>query len=229
MKQTIPQIPAFNGSPIPFRLPRFYPILDTAVLAARNATLRDAADAMFEAGAKILQYRHKAAWMQAHFDEARALASRCEETGTLFVLNDRADFARLLNTALHVGQDDLPPVAARRIINDEVMGFSTHNCLQLTRASEEPVEYLSIGPIFATTSKERPDPVVGVAGLRELRPLTQKQLVAIGGITMANALEVLEAKADSVAVISGILPEKCDRKSIRKRAEEWLRLTAFKP
>lgn len=225
---TLPS-PLSNGAPIAFRLPRFYPILDTAVLAARNAKVRDAAEAFFEAGVKILQYRHKAAWTQAHYDEARQLARTCEETGTLFVLNDRADFARLLNTALHVGQDDLPPVAARSIIGDEVMGFSTHNRLQLARANDEPVEYLSIGPIFTTSSKERPDPVVGIPGLRELRPLTQKQLVAIGGITLGNAMDVLDAKADSVAVISGILPEKCDRKSFRKRAEEWLRLTAFRP
>jgi thiamine-phosphate pyrophosphorylase len=216
----------FDGVPVPFRLPRFYPILDTAMLAAHSFGVRGAADELLEAGAKILQYRHKAAWTQAHFEEARQIAHLCEETGTLFVLNDRADFARLLNTALHVGQDDLPPTAARRIISDEVMGFSTHNRLQLTRANDEPVEYLSIGPIFTTTSKERPDPVVGVAGLQQLRPLTQKQLVAIGGINLNNALSVFEAKADSVAVISGILPEKRGRKSIRKRAEEWLRLTA---
>jgi thiamine-phosphate pyrophosphorylase len=215
--------------PVPFRLPRFYPILDTAVLAARNASVRDVADALLEADAKILQYRHKAAWTQAHFDDARQLASLCEDTGTLFVLNDRGDYARLLNAALHVGQEDLPPAAARRVISDEVMGFSTHNRLQLTRGNDEPVEYLSIGPIFATASKERPDPLVGVAGLQELRPLTQKQLVAIGGITLGNALEVFESKVDSVAVISAILPEKCDRKSIRRRAEEWMRLTTQKP
>lgn len=211
--------------PVPFRLPRFYPILDTAVLAARGATVRGTAKALLEAGVKILQYRHKAGWTQAHFDEVQELARLCEDAGTLFVLNDRADYARLLHAALHVGQEDLPPVAARRVISDEVMGFSTHNRLQLTRGNEEPVEYLSIGPVFATTSKERPDPVVGVAGLQQLRTLTQKQLVAIGGITLGNALEVFESKVDSVAVISGILPERCDAKSIRKRAEEWMRLT----
>ncbi len=212
-------------TPIPFRLPRFYPILDTAVLAARHAKVRIAAEGLLEGGVRILQYRHKGEWTQAHFDEARELARACEEVGTLFVLNDRADFARLLNAALHVGQDDLPPLAARRVISDEVMGFSTHNRDQLRRANEEPVEYLSIGPIFATTSKERPDPVIGIDALRELRALTQKQLVAIGGITLENALAVLEAKVNSVAVISGFLPQKCDRKSFRKSAEEWLRVT----
>jgi thiamine-phosphate pyrophosphorylase len=107
------------------------------------------------------------------------------------------------------------------VISDEVVGFSTHNRLQLTRANEEPVEYLSFGPIFETNSKARPDPIVGVDGLRELRRITAKPLVAIGGITFENALEVLAAGADSVAVISGLLPEQCDRKSVRRRAEEW--------
>ena len=212
--------------PVPFRLPRFYPILDTTVLSTREITAISAADALLDAGAKILQYRHKGDWTQVHFDEAKNLAKTCEETGTLFVLNDRADFARILRVALHIGQEDLPPEAARRVISDEVMGFSTHNAEQLARANDEPVEYLSLGPIFATTSKKRPDPVVGLEGLRTLRALTQKPLVAIGGITLENALEVLAAKADSVAVISGILHAECDRKSIRKRAEDWLRLCA---
>src|SRR5262249_25516291 len=141
---------------------------------------------------------------------------------TLFVLNDRADFAKLLHVALHVGQRDLPPVAARRVISDEVMGLSTHNAEELARANEEPVEYLSLGPIFPTTSKDRPDPALGLDGLEKLRPLTAKPLVAIGGIKFENALDVLRVKADSVAVISGLIPEKCDRKSFRRRAEEWI-------
>jgi thiamine-phosphate pyrophosphorylase len=105
-----------------------------------------------------------------------------------------------------------------------VMGFSTHNRMQLARGDQEPVEYLSIGPIFSTNSKERPDPTVGVTGLKELRGVTAKPLAAIGGITLANANEALAAGADSVAVVSGILPETPDRSSLRKRAEEWMRL-----
>lgn len=211
--------------PIPFRLPRFYPILDTIALRQRKCETAIAARALIEAGVKILQYRHKSNWTQAHFDEAKDIATVCQDAGVLFVLNDRADCARLLRAALHVGQDDLPPIAARRVIGDEVMGFSTHNRLQLTRANEEPVEYLSLGPIFTTESKERPDPVVGLQGLRTLRELTTKPLVAIGGITLENAGQVLDMKADSLAVISGILPDRCDAKSVRRRAEEWLKLT----
>ena len=209
--------------PVPFQLPRFYPILDSAVLESGKCRASAAAEGLIEAGVKILQYRHKDVWTQDHFDEARKIAERCQETGVLFVVNDRADFARLLRAALHVGQDDLPPVAARRVVSDEVLGFSTHNQLQLKRGDEEPVEYLSLGPIFATHSKLRPDPVVGLKGLADWRKLTNKPLVAIGGITLDNARQVLEAKADSVAVISGFLSQASDRKSIRRRAEEWLR------
>jgi thiamine-phosphate pyrophosphorylase len=212
--------------PVPFELPRFYPILDTATLQTRNCPVLTAAQALFDAGIKILQYRHKDDWTQQHFDEAKQLAERCQDLGVLFVLNDRADFARILRTALHIGQDDLPPVAARKVAGDEVMGFSTHNQPQLQRGDSEPVEYLSLGPIFSTRSKLRPDPVTGLEGLRKLRDLTTKPLVAIGGIKLENARDTLEAKADSLAVISGLLPETSDRKAIRRRAEEWLTLLA---
>jgi thiamine-phosphate pyrophosphorylase len=212
--------------PIPFRLPRFYPILDTVAVTERGCAVIPAAKALLDAGIKILQYRHKDDWTQVHFDEAKQIANLCHEVGVLFVLNDRADFARLLGAALHVGQDDLPPVAARRVMTDEVIGFSTHDELQLARANEEPIEYVSLGPIFVTNSKNKPDPVVGIDGLRTLRPFTEKQLAAIGGITPENARDVLNAGADSVAVISGLLPHTCDQITLRRRAEEWIRLTA---
>jgi thiamine-phosphate pyrophosphorylase len=211
--------------PIPFRLPRFYAILDTTTLADRGCSMSLATKALLEAGVKILQYRHKDDWTQAHFDEAKQIATLCHDRGVLFVLNDRADFARLLGAALHVGQADLPPVAARRVVSDEVIGFSTHNQVQLTRADAEPVEYVSLGPIFGTNSKSKPDPVVGIEGLRRLRPLTEKPLVAIGGMTTANARDVLDAGADSVAVISALVPETCNRITLRRQAEEWIELT----
>lgn len=181
-------------------------------------------EALLSAGVRILQYRHKDPWTIQHFEEAKKLAMLCGESGVLFVLNDRADYARLLGAALHVGQDDLPPLAARKVIGDEVMGFSTHNREQLLRGHKEPVEYLALGPVFATQSKSRPDPVVGVEGLRKLRPLTDKSLAAIGGITMGNAQEVLGAGANSVAVISGLLPEKCNKKSVKQYIQQWMQL-----
>jgi thiamine-phosphate pyrophosphorylase len=214
------------STPIPFRLPRFYPVLDTAALADRGCAVIPAAKALLEAGVEILQYRHKANWTQAHFNDAKQIASLCHERGVLFVLNDRADFARLLGAALHVGQDDLPPLAARRVVSDEVIGFSTHDEIQLTRADAQPVEYVSLGPIFVTNSKSKPDPVVGIEGLRRLRTLTEKPVAAIGGITPENAKDVLDAGADSIAMISGLLPHTCDPITLRRRAEEWIRLTA---
>ena len=133
--------------------------------------------------------------------------------GALFIVNDRADIAKLLDAGLHLGQDDLTPKDARRILSGEnIIGFSTHNEQQLRAGDLEPVDYLAIGPIFATTSKQNPDPVVGLDRLRALRTLTKKPLVAIGGITLESAPQVFEAGADSVAIISGL----------RARAEDWI-------
>jgi thiamine-phosphate pyrophosphorylase len=207
-----------------FRLPAFYPILDSSALAARECPVLLAAEVLIESGVRILQYRHKDDWTQAHFDEAKKLSLLCQDAGVLFVLNDRADFAKILRTALHIGQNDLSPFAARKLVNDEVIGFSTHNHEQLKCGAEEPVEYLSIGPIFPTTSKLRPDPVVGLEGLSKLRHITTKPLCAIGGITLQNAESVLLAKANSVAIISDIIPAVCNRKSLKERAQAWLSL-----
>lgn len=214
-------------STTPFRLPKFYPILDTLALAPSGVTPLQMSSALLATGIRILQYRHKAEWQQSHFDEAAAIARKCEDAGVLFVLNDRADFAKLLKSALHIGQDDLSPGAARKIVIDEVIGYSTHNRGQLRIADKHPVEYLSLGPIFNTSSKEKPDPVVGIDGLRELRPLTTKPLCAIGGITLANARAALAAGADSVAIISGLLPNtKPTARQIRQHAELWLQTLA---
>ncbi len=212
--------------PVPFQLPKLYPIIDTGSCDSRKLSPLLLAEALLAAGVRILQYRHKDPWTEKHFQEAKKIAALCGEAGVLFVLNDRADYARLLGAALHVGQDDLPPLAARKVIGDEVMGFSTHNREQLLRGHEEPVEYLALGPIFATQSKAQPDPVVGVEGLRALRPLTAKPLAAIGGINMNNAREVLDAGANSLAVISGLLPVNCDKKSIGQRLQQWMQLLA---
>jgi len=209
---------------IEFQPPRFYPIIDTAVLTPTVFSPIRVAEEAVSAGAKILQYRHKDKWTQDEFDEASAIASVCREAGILFVVNDRADFAQLLRAGLHIGQDDLPPQAARRVVSNAVIGFSTHNASQLRMAVGAPVDYLSLGPIFATTSKERPDPVVGLDGLQKLRPLTPKPLVAIGGITLANASEVLAAGADSVAIISGILPSEQDHGLLRQKLTQWCQL-----
>ena len=210
--------------PNAFQLPRFYPIVDTVALAARGWSALGFAEALLAAGVRILQYRHKEAWSQRHFNEAKSFAASAKSAGALFVVNDRVDFANLLDAAVHLGQTDLPPVAARKIVAEGIIGLSTHNRPQMDRANEEPVNYLAIGPIYATKSKARPDPVVGVDGLRSMRKLTSKPLVAIGGITLENASEVLEAGADSVATVAGILPAELEQ--VQSLAVEWLGRTS---
>jgi len=203
-------------------LPRFYPILDSGILDRRGIGIVPAAGAILEAGARILQFRHKGHLTREAWEQMEQVARLCQGANATYVVNDRADLARLLGAALHVGQDDLPPAAARRLIGPDLrLGFSTHNEAQLRAAAQEPVNYVALGPVFGTRSKDNPDPVVGLDELRRLRPLTTRPLVAIGGINRENALAVLEAGADSVAVIGDLYPE--DGR-ILKRAQEWMRL-----
>jgi thiamine-phosphate pyrophosphorylase len=204
-------------------LPRFYPILDSALLGRRGIPVVQAAQEILEAGARILQFRHKGHVTREVWDQMELIAKLCHKANAIFVVNDRADLARLLGAALHIGQDDLPPAAARRVTGkDLAIGFSTHNEDQLRAANAEPVDYIALGPVFGTASKENPDPVVGVDDVRRLRGLTRRPLVAIGGITRGNALSVLEAGADSVAIIGDLYPE--DGR-IGKCAQEWVQLT----
>jgi len=202
------------------KLPPFYPILDSGAASARGCDLRVAAEKLIAAGVGILQFRHKGFVTRETFATIEAIAAMCRESSVPFVVNDRADIAVLIGAALHLGQDDLSPRAARRVTGPHTtIGFSTHNEAQLRAAAEEPVEYLALGPIFGTASKLNPDPIVGVNELRRLRPLTSRPLVAIGGITRENARGVIDAGADSVAVIGDLFPEDGD---IRARATEWL-------
>ncbi len=204
------------------KLQRVYPILDTESLAARGIELETAAAALLEGGAEILQIRHKAHWGRRIFDAARAVAGLCRQAGARLIVDDRADFALLLQAGLHVGQDDLAPGDARRLIGPEaVLGFSSHNVEQICAAASEPVDYVAFGPVFPTASKRNPDPVVGIEEVRRCRALVEKPLVAIGGITLANAPEVWRAGADSVAVIAGMYPPAATPGSLRRRMEDW--------
>jgi thiamine-phosphate pyrophosphorylase len=203
-------------------LPRFYPILDTEVALKRDVDPVNAAQQILEAGARILQFRHKQFLSREAFAWLERIAELTRTTGAMLVINDRADLAKLFGAALHLGQDDLPPSIARRVVGaGAVVGFSTHNEAQLRAACEQPADYLALGPIFGTVTKENPDPTVGLDELRRLRPLSRYPLVAIGGITRANARQVLDAGADAVAVIGDLFP---GHGSIRARAEEWIRL-----
>ncbi|MDE3197674.1 MAG: thiamine phosphate synthase [Acidobacteriota bacterium] len=205
-------------------MPTVYPILDTASLDRIAFPWIEAAEAFLEGGAEILQFRHKAFWSREAVEAAGVIAGLCRAAGIPFVINDRADYATMLGAGLHVGQEDLTPGDARRVIGpDAMLGFSTHSPDQMRAAQAEPIDYVAFGPVFGTASKDRPDPVVGVAGLAEARKLTPRPLVAIGGIRLENAGLCFAAGADSVAVIGALLPAPCSRAGLRSRMEEWNR------
>jgi thiamine-phosphate pyrophosphorylase len=208
------------------RLPRVYPILDSESLERCGVTMPAAAASFLEGGAGILQIRHKPHWSRATYEDAGTVAKLCREAGAQLIVNDRADFAMLLEAGLHVGQDDLAPRDARDLLGSTyVIGYSSHNAAQLAAAGGEPVDYVAFGPIFSTASKLNPDATVGVDELRRVRGLIEKPLVAIGGINLSNALDVLAAGADSLAVIAGMLPAWPTAQSLRQRMEEWRQLT----
>jgi thiamine-phosphate pyrophosphorylase len=167
----------------------------------------------------MLQYRNKRGRARQMLEEARELKGALGDRVRL-IMNDRADLCLAADfDGLHLGQDDLSPESARRIIGaDRWLGVSTHNPEQLAEADKTSADYLAIGPVFTTSSKANPDPIVGLAGVRRARELTRKPLVAIGGITRANARSVIEAGADAVAVISDLLRDP------RKSAEEFFGL-----
>jgi len=199
-------------------LPRLYPILDASCLSDL-AILCEFAEQFAAAGCTLLQYRNKKSGARQMLEDAVQLKARLGPGGVL-IMNDRADLCLAAGfDGLHVGQDDLSPASARAIVGPHRwLGVSTHNPEQLAEADQTSADYLAIGPVFATSSKATPDPVVGLDGVRRARELTRKPLVAIGGITRANARSVLEAGADSVAVISDLLRDP------RKSAEEFLRI-----
>ena len=206
-------------------LPRVYPILDTESLEARGLEVAQAAAAMLEGGARILQFRHKPEWRRRTFEIAKEVAELCEQAGAMFIVNDHADFAALLGAGLHVGQDDLAPADARKLLGENgLLGFSTHNPEQFCAACSEPADYLAIGPVYGTSSKRNPDPVAGLHTVARCREFDRRQLVAIGGITLSNAADVLRAGADSVAIIAGLFPDTVNASSLRKRMEEWQQL-----
>jgi thiamine-phosphate pyrophosphorylase len=204
------------------QLPRLYPILDVPCFASAAdppKAILDFAKALRAAGVYWLQYRNKLGNSRQMLSHARELRRVLGPDVTL-IMNDRADLALAAGfDGVHVGQDDLPVDAVRRIVGpDMIIGTSTHNPEQLRLAGQTDADYLAIGPVFATSSKANPDPVVGVEGVRVARSLTRKPLVAIGGITRANCRSVLDAGADSVAVISDLV------NSPREATEEFLRI-----
>ncbi len=166
-------------------LPPLYMILDAALLTTSEL---EAARKLADAGVRLIQYRNK-------------------RGSALFFVNDRPDVALLSGAnGVHIGQSDLPVAETRAVLGQgKLLGVSTHNLEQFRAAAETDADYIALGPVFATDSKANPDPVVGTVMIREARKLTKKPIVGIGGISLERAKEVMEAGADSVAVISDVL------------------------
>ena len=207
-------------------IPRLYCIVDTGCFAGAvdmTATVGAFTRELLAGGATLIQYRNKSGNARQMVQDAREMVRVREASGKggiTLVLNDRADICLISGfNGVHVGQDDLSPEAARRIVGTRLWtGVSTHNPEQVATADRTTADYIAVGPVYATASKENPDPVIGVDGVRRARELTRKPLVAIGGITRQNCRAVIDAGADSVAVISDLL------KDPRRAVEEFLQI-----
>jgi thiamine-phosphate pyrophosphorylase len=198
--------------------PRLYAILDTSRFPDSKA-LFSTAEELLSGGVTLLQYRNKSGNAREMLEQARELKRRFGDEAKL-IMNDRADLCLAAGfDGVHVGQEDLSPEGARKVIGEGLtLGVSTHNPEQIKYADKTSADYIAIGPVFSTASKANPDPVVGLEGVRQARVLTRKPLVAIGGINRANCRSVIEAGADSVAVISDLMHEP------RKSAEDFFRI-----
>jgi thiamine-phosphate pyrophosphorylase len=184
--------------------PRLYAIIDPTFLSFSELAL---AEALAESGVQLIQYRNKTGTSRQFFEVSRQLSNVLNPRGVRFIVNDRADIARLANAGgVHVGQEDLGVEEARAVCGqDSWVGVSTHNFEQLAAADRTSADYIAFGPIFPTSTKKNPDPVVGTELLQQARKLTTKPLVAIGGITLDRAAEVYRAGADSLAVIRDLI------------------------
>jgi len=199
-------------------LPRLYAIVDSS-LCGDSETLFSKVGELLAAGVVFLQYRDKSGnpgEMLAHARELKRLA----DNSVKLIMNDRADLCLAAGfDGVHVGQDDLSLEAARKIVGKVLwLGVSAHNPEEVAEADQTTADYIAVGPVCATTSKSTADPIIGLEGVRQARALTRKPLVAIGGITRANCRQVIDAGADSVAVISDLLREP------RQSAQEFLRI-----
>jgi thiamine-phosphate pyrophosphorylase len=200
-------------------LPRLYVILDAALVSIPE---KDCARSLVDAGVRLLQYRNKRASARQYFETSRDLVEFLKPAGVQFMVNDRADVAALAGAdGVHVGQEDLEVEQAREVVGaGKWVGISTHNAEQFQVAAATSADYMAVGPVYPTGSKENPDPVVGVEFVRQARTMTNKPIVAIGGITLETAAEVIDAGADAVAVIGDILRAE----NPGRRAQQYLEL-----
>ena len=186
-----------------FSLPKLYPITDTRLTGLSHA---GQVEQLAAGGATLIQLREKMASPREFYEASLAAMKVARALGVRIIINDRVDIAvAVAADGVHLGQDDLPPDRARNLLGPRALiGFSTHNLKQALEADSMAVDYIAFGPVFATSTKENPDPVVGLDLLAEIKSRVSKPLVAIGGITLERAVSVIEAGADSLAVISDL-------------------------
>ncbi|HEV2490166.1 MAG TPA: thiamine phosphate synthase [Candidatus Acidoferrales bacterium] len=184
--------------------PPLYAVIDLDLLPASPEVF---AEHLAGAGIELIQYRAKHSTAREYFDVCKKLVAQLSGQDVRLIVNDRPDIAAIVGAGgVHVGQEDLPPDDARRICGPGPwVGVSTHNLEQFRAANLTSANYIAVGPIFCTSTKEKPDPVVGTEFIREARKLSRKPIVAIGGITLERAAEVYEAGADSIAVARDLL------------------------
>ncbi|HYP27937.1 MAG TPA: thiamine phosphate synthase [Blastocatellia bacterium] len=184
-------------------LPLLYPITDARLSGRSHA---EQVERLASAGATFIQLRDKSARPNDFYEAAREAVAVARRLGVRVIINDRLDIALAVKAdGVHLGQDDLPPEAARRVAGPGfIIGYSTHSLEQALRADSAPVDYIAVGPVFQTSTKENPDPVVGLGGVRAVKDKVSKPLVAIGGITLESSRRVIEAGADSLAIISDL-------------------------
>jgi thiamine-phosphate pyrophosphorylase len=186
-----------------FSLPRLYPITDTRLSGLTHA---EQVERLAAGGATLIQLRDKLASPREFYEAARRAVEVARALGVRLIINDRLDIALAVDAdGVHLGQDDLPPARARELVGaNRIVGYSTHNVEQALEADSTPIDYIAVGPVFQTTTKANPDPVVGPDLIRELKPRLTRPLVAIGGITLSTAPAVIAAGADSIAVIADL-------------------------
>jgi thiamine-phosphate pyrophosphorylase len=203
-----------------FELPKIYPITDAKISKISHA---EQVERLIRGGAQFIQLRAKDAAPKDFYAAAKRALEIARKSNVKIIINDRVDIALTLKAdGVHLGQDDLPPEQARKILGEKaIIGFSTHNLEQAAEAVKLPIDYLAIGPVYTTLTKEKPDKTIGIAAVKKARQIVGDfPLVAIGGITVDNFRLILEAGADSVAIISDLLS---DANKISEKVKAFVR------
>ncbi len=195
---------------------RVYPLTDRHISGLSHA---EQVIELSESGARVIQLREKELSGREFFREATAAVAVARERGVQIIINDRVDIALALEAdGVHLGQDDLPVEAARRILGSKaIIGFSTHNLEQAELAAEMPLDYIALGPIFPTRTKNSGNPTLGASKVREVNAFLNVPLVAIGGITEANSRQLLDSGAHALAVVGDLWKPKHGAEARRRR------------